>query len=102
MGEAETISADNERRVLIMLQSMCTQVVQHAREKISALEVRHTTRYLFLHRGFMREICTAQILKGDCELHPFALLFVSQIWKETLEIAQQTLLDIDEKLLEIQ
>lgn len=39
MGETEIISMDNERRALLLLQSVCQQVIETAREKGAILEV---------------------------------------------------------------
>ncbi|KAF7730982.1 SET domain-containing protein 4 [Apophysomyces ossiformis] len=79
MGETERISEYNERRMLIMLQTICKRVLESATNEINALEL------------------LSQRQQAG-QWHPFALVFLRQIWNETVEITENILLDIKSKL----
>ncbi|KAG0169927.1 SET domain-containing protein 4 [Apophysomyces sp. BC1034] len=81
MGETERISEYNERRMLIMLQTICKRVMQSATDEIKTLTV------------FSQQ--------ETIQWHPFALKFLRQIWDETIEITESILLDIDVKLQDL-
>ncbi|KAI9255677.1 hypothetical protein BDA99DRAFT_442229 [Phascolomyces articulosus] len=83
LGETDIISQNNERRVLIMLKSLCERVIQSSSEEKLELS----------------KITEEDIIKYD--IHNYALTFVKQIWRETEEIARLTVLDIEEKLGQI-
>ncbi|KAI9492403.1 hypothetical protein BDB00DRAFT_765520 [Zychaea mexicana] len=80
MGETEIISQDNERRVLIMLKSICDRVIQSASDEQKTL----------------LGINSNEPQKNG--VHPFALRFLHQIWEETEDIARSTVLDIEERI----
>ncbi|ORZ08191.1 hypothetical protein BCR42DRAFT_335893 [Absidia repens] len=78
MGLAEQIDDSNERMVYHMLKSICTRAYIQAEEKrnrLDALADSATT----IH-------------------HPFALLFLRQISRESCDILKETISDIDTKL----
>ncbi|KAI9011009.1 hypothetical protein CLU79DRAFT_772295 [Phycomyces nitens] len=78
MGQTERISADNERRVMIMLQSICKQVQESATREVNEL----------------KEIMD----KSSPDMHPFAVRFLHHTWSETKAIADEMLAEIAEKL----
>ncbi|KAL0073897.1 hypothetical protein F4703DRAFT_1894784 [Phycomyces blakesleeanus] len=78
MGQTERISADNERRVMIMLQSICGQVHEEAAREVEELE---------------------EIMNNNSPgMHPFAVRFLHSTWNETKAIASEMLIEIEEKL----
>ncbi|KAI7857266.1 hypothetical protein BDC45DRAFT_435796 [Circinella umbellata] len=83
LGETEIISQDNERRVLIMLKSLCERVIESSDNEKTRL----------------MEISSQDMIKYN--IHNYALTFVKQIWRETEEIAKMTILDIEQKLREM-
>ncbi|KAI9475707.1 MAG: hypothetical protein EXX96DRAFT_596128 [Benjaminiella poitrasii] len=82
MGQTELISIENERKSLIILQTICNKVAKQAEKEIEILS--HITEE-----------------HPEAEFHPFALYFLRQIWKESNDIIQQTLLDLSEKLAKL-
>ncbi|KAG2221443.1 hypothetical protein INT45_005248 [Circinella minor] len=83
LGETDIISQDNERRVLIMLKSLCERVIESSDNEKTRL----------------MEISSQDMIKYN--IHNYALTFVKQIWRETEEIARMTILDIEQKLGEM-
>ncbi|KAI7888939.1 uncharacterized protein EV154DRAFT_515999 [Mucor mucedo] len=79
MGQTDLISPDNERKALIMLQSICQKVAKQAKNELAILS-NITEKY------------------PEAGFHPFALYFLRQIWKESSEIVEQTLLYLNDKL----
>ncbi|KAI9313935.1 hypothetical protein BX666DRAFT_1863664 [Dichotomocladium elegans] len=82
VGSTDMISLDNERRVLVMLKSICERTVDAAR----------------------REETEMMASKNHLEkqgIHPFAVRFLRQIWSESKEIAKLTIADVDEKLKQL-
>lgn len=80
-GASEMISVDNERRVLIMLKSICERTNQVASHEESLL--------------------TTLLTSQQQSMHPFAIRFLRQIWKETFDISKLTIQEIDQKLSEL-
>ncbi|KAL0137058.1 hypothetical protein V8B55DRAFT_1545116 [Mucor lusitanicus] len=79
MGQTDIISTENERKALIMLQSICNRVAKQAEKEINTLS-RITEKH------------------PEAEFHPFALYFLRQIWNESSEIITKTLISVAEKL----
>ncbi|KAG2189801.1 hypothetical protein INT46_010651 [Mucor plumbeus] len=82
MGQADMISPENERKALVMLQSICDNVAKQAEKEIATLA--HITEK-----------------HPEAEFHPFALYFLRQIWNESSEIITQTLACLREKLSDL-
>ncbi|GAA5814053.1 hypothetical protein MFLAVUS_007543 [Mucor flavus] len=79
MGQTDLISTDNERKALIMLQDICKKVSAQAKNEIEIL-----SRITETH--------------PEAEFHPFALYFLRQIWNESNDIIEQTLVYLSDKL----
>ncbi|CEI86856.1 hypothetical protein RMCBS344292_01283 [Rhizopus microsporus] len=82
MGQDDMISVDNERRAYIMLQSICKRVAKQAKDELEFLSTISKTH-------------------PQEEIHPFALYFSIQIWKESLDIVEQALDYLSDKLTRI-
>ncbi|KAI8080006.1 uncharacterized protein BX664DRAFT_342052 [Halteromyces radiatus] len=76
MGQSDQIDDTNERTMYHMLKSICTNALAHSENKRSGLN---------------------NLAKSSIH-HPFALLFLRQIWNESCDILQDTLHDIDTRL----
>ncbi|GAA5802082.1 hypothetical protein EDC94DRAFT_562163 [Helicostylum pulchrum] len=79
MGQTDLISTDNERKALIMLQDICKKVSKQAKTEIEILSSIAETH-------------------PEAEFHPFALYFLRQIWNESHDIIEQTLVYLSDKL----
>ncbi|KAI8065075.1 hypothetical protein BDF21DRAFT_346630 [Thamnidium elegans] len=79
MGQTDLISTDNERKALIMLQDICKKVSKQAKNEIDILSTITETH-------------------PEAEFHPFALYFLRQIWNESNDIIEQTLVYLSDKL----
>ncbi|EIE75945.1 hypothetical protein G6F46_003387 [Rhizopus delemar] len=83
MGQIEYINSDNERKAYLMLESVCKQLAVKAKNELHVLSQKISEIY------------------PKAEIHPFALYFSIQIWKESSEIIDQTLEYLSEKLSRI-
>ncbi|KAI8084123.1 uncharacterized protein B0P05DRAFT_610138 [Gilbertella persicaria] len=81
MGQTDMISPENERKALLMLQSICEKAGEKANYENTILNVRHFTEKY-----------------PEAEYHPFALYFLRQVWKESSDIINDTLISLKEKL----
>ncbi|CAO3656911.1 unnamed protein product [Mucor hiemalis] len=79
MGQTDLISSENERKALVMLQSICEKASKQAKSEISILS-NITEKH------------------PEAEFHPFALYFLRQIWTESSDIIEQTLEYLADKL----
>ncbi|KAI8972351.1 hypothetical protein BDB01DRAFT_730281 [Pilobolus umbonatus] len=79
MGEIDMIHKENERRALLLLQSICQALEKKSIEEINTLSTLEETH-------------------PHMKLHPFALYFVRQIWHESNEIIHHTLVYLTDKL----
>ncbi|CAO3650825.1 unnamed protein product [Cunninghamella blakesleeana] len=78
MGIHEIIDNSNEKKMYELLKTICTQAYIEAKEEQLSL---NDTSFL-----------------EDPSIHPFALLFLKQIWKESIEILEQVLYSVEAKL----
>ncbi|CAO3674194.1 unnamed protein product [Rhizopus stolonifer] len=79
MGQADWISPENERKAYLMLQSICKNVAEQATKELLAL-----SKISEIH--------------PETEIHPFAIYFSIQVWKESKDIIDETLDYLSEKL----
>ncbi|KAI8889321.1 SET domain-containing protein [Backusella circina FSU 941] len=82
MGQTDRISLENERKSLVMLQSICEGALKEIKSEIEFLS-NMTANY------------------PDEQFHPFALYFLRKIWSEYSDIVSNNLVYLSDKLLRL-